>query len=483
MTRAVRQIGASALILIMFCIACRLFLFKGYTAYIQIPSGIYQDTNWNDYQLVIEKPDVLNPASVDIGEGYLRIAVHPEETGESDVTIYNDRGETLSSTRMHVSRFHTVYDLSTGGFTGDTAALIALGIFWLLVSAIMLWNYRQVKGAAFYAYITIYFAGFSLFALTNGLLMVDITIRHILKPLDYSMLAAYQVINGASIHFMMLTMPLILVFAVSMGVSNIILLLHEKPRPQNFLGLLVGILLIIGEGIGYYVFSNDYTGSEWQVRLRDTLINSAATVFVYFECMLAGSVICGIKAARYQPEFDKDYIIILGCWFRKDGSLPPLLRGRVDRAIDFWSRQRKATGKTAVIIPSGGQGKNETMAEAEAMRRYLLTQNIPDEIIRMEDKSRNTYQNMENSKRIIESESTAAKTIFATTNYHVFRSGVWANQAGLKAEGIGGKTKWWFWPNAFMRECAGLMQHRWKQELAFLIILLGFFGLLSVILS
>ena len=55
-------------------------------------------------------------------------------------------------------------------------------------------------------------------------------------------------------------------------------------------------------------------------------------------------------------------------------------------------------------------------------------------------------------------------------------------QAGLSAEGLGSRTKWWFWPNAFMRETAGLMQKRWKQELLFLFLLIVFFGVLSMIL-
>jgi hypothetical protein len=63
----------------------------------------------------------------------------------------------------------------------------------------------------------------------------------------------------------------------------------------------------------------------------------------------------------------------------------------------------------------------------------------------------------------------------------VFRSGVWASLAGLKAEGIGSKTKWWYWPNAFMRECIGLLANRWKQELVFLVLLLILFGAISLV--
>ena len=95
----------------------------------------------------------------------------------------------------------------------------------------------------------------------------------------------------------------------------------------------------------------------------------------------------------------------------------------------------------------------------------------------------NTYQNMSHARAIIENIYPGGKTVFATTNYHVFRSGVWAANAGLRAEGIGGKTKWWFWPNAFMRECMGLLRQRWKMELSLLLALITFFVLQSMLLG
>lgn len=83
------------------------------------------------------------------------------------------------------------------------------------------------------------------------------------------------------------------------------------------------------------------------------------------------------------------------------------------------------------------------------------------------------------SKKLIEARTSDAKVAYATTNYHVFRSGVWAGLAGLHAEGIGSRTKWWFWPNAFMRECLGLLKNRWKQELLIMIAIMVFLGLIS----
>ncbi len=218
------------------------------------------------------------------------------------------------------------------------------------------------------------------------------------------------------------------------------------------------------------------------MRVWDTMCNVYTSAFSCFECILIGAIICGLKAARHVPDMNAAYILILGCRFRRDGTLTPLLRDRVDRAIAFWKEQREASGREAVLIPSGGQGSDEPMAEAEAMRKYLLDQGIPDERILPEARSRNTYQNMLFSKELIGQQAAGEKVIYATTNYHVFRSGVWANRAGIPAEGIGSRTKWWYWPNAFMRECVGLMVNRIPQELLLLAVMTAFFGALSLVL-
>ena len=141
------------------------------------------------------------------------------------------------------------------------------------------------------------------------------------------------------------------------------------------------------------------------------------------------------------------------------------------------------TGREACFVPSGGQGPDESMPEAEAMRRYLLSQDVPPHLILAETASKNTLENMSFSKKIIRESSPDAKVVFSTTSYHVFRSGLWANLAGFPAEGIGSKTKWWYWPNAFMRETAGLLRKRWKQEILLLVILLVWFGTLSMLLG
>ena len=478
MKKVTIQIAALALALLLICAACRLATRNTYVARVPIDRAGLGD---KDIRLTGDSPDVVRHDAPEVRDGMVRISIHPQRPGEAFIDVNDAAGNDLGELRVRVSRLGTVYDPATGGVTGDAVALTAFTAFCLLVAAIMYRAYRSMRGPAFYAYGTIYTAGFSLFALLTGLTMLVITVRHISRPHEYSMLAAYDAITTASWRFMMLTAPLVEVFALAMAVSNAALLRHEGFSLKNVLGIGVALSLVLGEALAHFLYSRSVPGPIWRMRLWNTLCNVYATGFAWFECMLVGVVICGVRAARHIPGLDADYILILGCKFRSDGTLSPLLRGRVDKALEFWHRQRAQTGKEAVLIPSGGQGADEPISEAEAMRRYIDARGIPADRVLVEDQSRNTYQNMVFSKALIG--PSGGKVVYATTNYHVFRSGVWANLAGLPAEGVGSRTRWWYWPNAFMREWAGLMFNRVPQALMLLASMLIFFGALSMTLG
>ena len=176
-----------------------------------------------------------------------------------------------------------------------------------------------------------------------------------------------------------------------------------------------------------------------------------------------------------------DYIIIHGAGL--DGPRPtPLLAGRIDKALELWNKQHQH-GK---FVVSGGQGADEVVSEAQAMRDYLLEKDVPLDAILMEDKSTTTWENLKYSIGIINndwtaaagaisadasafSSSSAASTISAdfttavvTSDFHVFRCAEYAHNLVLKADGIGSHTKGWYWPTAFIREFIAITKaHLW----------------------
>lgn len=203
-----------------------------------------------------------------------------------------------------------------------------------------------------------------------------------------------------------------------------------------------------------------------------------------------------------------DYIIIHGAGL--DGPRPtPLLAGRIDKALELWNKQHQH-GK---FVVSGGQGADEIVSEAQAMRDYLLEKGVPADAILMEDKSTTTWENLRYSLAIINADRTTGvgatstatvasrdvtttasdastsdvsgtatsssgfTTAVVTSDFHVFRCAEYAHNLGIKADGIGSHTKGWYWPTAFIREFIAITKaHLWPY-----LVIGGLYTLINVL--
>ena len=316
-----------------------------------------------------------------------------------------------------------------------------------------------------YSYNTIYYAGFSLFMLFVFVAHIMLAIGIHRQPDVYGALEILHILLGSATSYMIFSSPFLLLFSGALCVSNISLIRHEGRRFVNILGILLSFLIVAGE-VGIFFFNRYASGSQREVMIHDLITNLGAAVYLYFECMLIGAIVANVIVVHYEPEKDKDFLIILGCGIKKDGTPTPLLRGRLDRALTFARAQQAQTGKLPIFIPSGGQGPDEAVSESASMKQYLIEQGIPRTQIVEEDRSTNTAENMQFSKEIIRQINPDGRIAFSTTNYHVFRSGIFARRVKMRAVGIGAKTKWYFWPNAAVREFIGLLtKHRLKQAL------------------
>lgn len=114
-------------------------------------------------------------------------------------------------------------------------------------------------------------------------------------------------------------------------------------------------------------------------------------------------------------EIRPDVILVLGCDVQ--GTEPgPFLRARLDEAIKIYEG-----GGVNFILVSGGQGKREKIAEADAMKNYLIQNNIPADKIIAENQSKDTIQNIRNSKLILESFNFERNPLIISNDYHLRR--------------------------------------------------------------
>ena len=274
-------------------------------------------------------------------------------------------------------------------------------------------------------------------------------------------------------YFAMLTLPCIIILSLYSVITNFILIKKEGFHPKKLLGIIIGFLALLGvfgSQSLYYVLCRVLVGTDMQFvkYALDICINATLS---YFYTLIIATLYCNIRAANHIPKYDKDFMIILGSKIKSDGTLTPLLKGRVDKAIEFANKQYEKTKKKIIYIPSGGKGDDETIAEAVAIKNYLLKNGIKENQIIIEDKSTSTIENMKFSKKKIDKVNKDAKISFSTTNYHVFRSGVIANEQGIDCEGIGSKTKWYFYSNALIREfIANIVQEK-KKHIALVIMI------------
>ena len=340
---------------------------------------------------------------------------------------------------------------------------LVLTVYFSLV-VLLLWRaFRLQMKYDLYSYNTIFYFGFALFILFLAGTYFYITIRCFQNPQSFRVKQTIFTLLHSAKNYMLLTAPFLLLFAGSLFVSNIMLIRHEGFRFVNLLGILLSFFLVAGQVLIDFL---DYRAAVYgQQSLWENLaINLMAAFYLYFECMIIGSAVADVIAAKAQAERDRDYLIVLGCGLKKDGTPTPLLKGRLDLALQFRRAQVQENGKEANFVVSGGQGTDEIQAEAASMQAYLMEQGVPQGQILLEDRSVNTLENMLFSKEKIDAAQENAKVAFFTTNYHVFRAGLKAKQAELDATGMGAPTKWYFWPNAAVREYVGLLtEHRGKQ--------------------
>lgn len=262
-------------------------------------------------------------------------------------------------------------------------------------------------------------------------------------------------------------------------ISNIVLVKKEGRKLPNVLGVLFVVALIIGMNailFSYDILENFMNVHSYEGYCISLFIENVFAVIVgYFECLLFGTMFVYHKARKHIPQFDKDYMIILGCYVREDGKPGGLLKRRIDRALEFAKLQKKESKKELTFVPSGGEGSDESVAEAVSMKNYLLEKHVDKNQIIVEDESKTTQQNFKFSKEKIDATKNVA---FATSAYHVFRAGVIASKAGFKnIEGIGSKSPWYYNYTALIREFVANINSEKRMHLRNILAIIAFLGI------
>ena len=168
--------------------------------------------------------------------------------------------------------------------------------------------------------------------------------------------------------FLLVMLALFLV-PVLLIVNGVRLIRRESLSPSHLLSLGLGVVVGIGE-IATVVYVLDLYGSPVEGHADLWVLMLAVTVF-YFSFLVLSFVVYTVFIQIMPHRMNFNYVIIHGCGLLGGDRVSKLLRDRLDKAIEVY-RQDPTPPK---LIPSGGQGADEVMSEAEAMRLDVDTGN------------------------------------------------------------------------------------------------------------
>ncbi len=203
----------------------------------------------------------------------------------------------------------------------------------------------------------------------------------------------------------------------------------------NYIWLLLGICLLLI----YFNMSKLRLLPLWIKKIGKATFFTALFSFIIVEALIIA------KGYTSEPKEASDYLIILGA--KVDGRKPSKrLKDRLDISLPYLFDNTETK-----IIVSGGQGEDEDISEASAMKDYLIAAGIQEDRILMEENSTSTQENFIFSRKLIDNENSSF--IIVTSDYHMLRASMIAKNTGYNnISGITVKSNPLLAPNFYTRE-------------------------------
>lgn len=238
--------------------------------------------------------------------------------------------------------------------------------------------------------------------------------------------------------------------------------------------LLPALLLIFGLFIYIFVVGHSFLGLifcgiamlmsfykllrllKLQHPLAARILHTIVTTLLIFGLIAYAITLIPIcQGAAGSPDTACDYILVLGA--KVNGTRPSLtLRERIDAAYEYLAKH-----PDTIAVLSGGQGADEGISEAQCMFHELTAMGIDPDRLWMEDKSTSTQENLQFSLALIEAQtgSRPMNIGLVSSEFHLYRAGLFAADCGLNAIGIPAHTSWLSLQlNYYLREVAAV----WK---------------------
>ena len=318
-------------------------------------------------------------------------------------------------------------------------------------------------------------------SLWNPVLFLLSLISSFIYLSDFFYKNGYENVQDALFGFAFVLLPfLIFLSGIFLIYNGVILLKREGRSKANYLSMLFGVAILLFFALMLFRF-----GDRGDLLFNNHLINILFVFITYsyfiFGFAFAGFMLYSILYLFIPKKKHYDFIVIHGAGLLGGEKVTPLLKRRIDKAVEAYHKSKNPHIK---IIASGGQGADEKISEAQAIANYLLEEtDVPREAIILEDKSTTTYENLLYSKELGEKLVAKPQFLFVTNDYHVFRTSTYARKLKMKGDGLGCRTAGYYIPSAFIREYVALcVKLKWLfmflYGLLFLSLLFSYKGIL-----
>lgn len=184
---------------------------------------------------------------------------------------------------------------------------------------------------------------------------------------------------------------------------------------------------------------------NWLLKVPGIIKISCIVVFILGITIFITMEYLVLSKMKSKGKNNLEYIIVLGAQVRGERVTKSLAK-RLDASYEYLIEN-----PNTLVICSGGQGQGEDISEALAMKRYLINKGVSADRIIMEDKSKNTFENLKFSLDLIGNDNSSIAVV--TNNFHIYRAMHLAKCVGFKdVSGIAAESDNKLLPNYLVRE-------------------------------
>jgi uncharacterized SAM-binding protein YcdF (DUF218 family) len=154
--------------------------------------------------------------------------------------------------------------------------------------------------------------------------------------------------------------------------------------------------------------------------IRLLITSTIATAILFW----AGWMLAVIVWSTLDQAQPADSIVVLGA-AQYDGHPSPVLKARLDHAVDLWNRHL-----ARIVVLTGGKGPGDTTTEAAVGRTYVKRRGIPEEAILLESRGRTTRESLLTVSQMLK-ERGMKTALVVSDPFHMLRLWILSRRLGF----------------------------------------------------